>query len=88
MNYQGAVIIVSHDRYFLNRVVTKIVEIDQGNVTTFTGNYTAYAQKKAMLREAQMQAYLNQQREIKHQQEGIAKLKSFNREKSIRRGKP
>lgn len=56
MNYQGAVIIVSHDRYFLNRVVTKIVEIDQGNVTTFTGNYTAYAQKKAMLREAQMQA--------------------------------
>lgn len=85
MNYQGAVIIVSHDRYFLNRVVTKIVEIDQGNVTTFTGNYTAYAQKKAMLREAQMQAYLNQQREIKHQEEVIAKLKSFNREKSIKR---
>ena len=85
MNYQGAVIIVSHDRYFLNRVVTKIVEIDQGNVTTFTGNYTAYAQKKAMLREAQMQAYLNQQREIKHQQAVIDKLKSFNREKSIKR---
>lgn len=85
MNYQGAVIIVSHDRYFLNRVVTKIVEIDQGNVTTFSGNYTDYAQKKAMLREAQMQAYLNQQKEIKHQEEVIAKLKSFNREKSIRR---
>lgn len=85
MNYQGAVIIVSHDRYFLNRVVTKIVEIDQGNVTTFMGNYTDYAQKKAMLREAQMQAYLNQQREIKHQEEVITKLKSFNREKSIRR---
>lgn len=85
MNYQGAVIIVSHDRYFLNRVVTKIIEIDQGNVTTFSGNYTDYAQKKAMLREAQMQAYLNQQKEIRHQEEVIAKLKSFNREKSIRR---
>lgn len=85
MNYQGAVIIVSHDRYFLNRVVTKIIEIDQGNVTTFMGNYTDYAQKKAMLREARMQAYLNQQREIKHQEEVIAKLKSFNREKSIKR---
>ena len=85
MNYQGSVIIVSHDRYFLNRVVTKIVEIDQGTVTTFLGNYTDYAQKKAMLREARMQAYLNQQREIKHQEEVIAKLKSFNREKSIRR---
>ena len=85
MNYQGAVIIVSHDRYFLNRVVTKIVEIDQGTVTSFSGNYTDYARKKAMLREAQMQAYLNQQKEIKHQEEVIARLKSFNREKSIRR---
>lgn len=85
LNYPGAVLIVSHDRYFLNRVVTKIVEIDQGNVTTFMGNYTDYAQKKAMLREARMQAYLNQQKEIKHQEEVIAKLKSFNREKSIRR---
>lgn len=85
MNYQGAVIIVSHDRYFLNRVVTKIVEIDQGTVTTFRGNYTDYARKKAQLREAQMQAYLNQQQEIRHQEEVIAKLKSFNREKSIKR---
>ena len=85
MNYQGSVLIVSHDRYFLNRVVTKVIEIDQGQVTTFMGNYSDYAQKKAMLREAQMQAYLNQQREIKHQEEVIAKLKSFNREKSIKR---
>ena len=85
MNYQGAVIIVSHDRYFLNRVVTKIVEIDQGNVTTFMGNYSDYSMKKAQVRQAQINAYLNQQREIKHQQEVIAKLKSFNREKSIRR---
>lgn len=85
MNYQGAVIIVSHDRYFLNRVVTKIVEIDQGTVTTFAGNYTDYARKKAQFREAQMQAYLNQQQEIRHQEEVIARLKSFNREKSVRR---
>ena len=85
MNYPGAVIIVSHDRYFLNRVVTKIVEIDQGRMTVFSGNYTDYAQKKARLRDAQMQAYLNQQQEIRHQEEVIARLKSFNREKSIRR---
>ena len=85
MNYQGAIIIVSHDRYFLNRVVTKIVEIDQGIVTTFSGNYSDYAQKKKALREAALQAYLNQQQEIKHQEEVIALLKSFNREKSIRR---
>lgn len=85
MNYQGAIIIVSHDRYFLNRVVTKIVEIDQGIVTTFSGNYSDYAQKKKALREAALQAYLNQQQEIKHQEEVIARLKSFNREKSIRR---
>ncbi|MDO4261657.1 MAG: ABC-F family ATP-binding cassette domain-containing protein [Eubacteriales bacterium] len=85
MNYPGAVVIVSHDRYFLNRVVTKIVEIDQGRVTSFLGNYTTYSQKRAQLREAQMQAYLNQQQEIRRQEEVIAKLKSFNREKSIRR---
>ena len=76
---------MAHDRYFLNRVVTKIVEIDQGNVTTFMGNYSDYSMKKAQVRQAQINAYLNQQREIKHQQEVIAKLKSFNREKSIRR---
>ena len=85
LNYSGAVLIVAHDRYFLNRVVTKIVEIDQGNVTTFMGNYSDYSMKKAQVRQAQINAYLNQQREIKHQQEVIAKLKSFNREKSIRR---
>ncbi|MCD8198279.1 MAG: ABC-F family ATP-binding cassette domain-containing protein [Lachnospiraceae bacterium] len=85
MNYPGAVLIVSHDRYFLNRVVTKIIEIDQGEVTVFSGNYTQYAQKKAQIREARMHAWLNQQREIRHQEEVITKLKSFNREKSIRR---
>lgn len=85
LNYKGAVIIVAHDRYFLDRVVTKIVELDQGHGNVFAGNYSAYSQKKAMLREAQMKAYLNQQQEIRHQEEVIAKLKSFNREKSIKR---
>lgn len=85
LNYDGAVVIVAHDRYFLNRVVTKIVEIDLGHVMTFQGNYSDYAFKKAQLREAQMNAWMNQQREIKHQEEVIAKLKSFNREKSIKR---
>lgn len=85
LNYSGAVFIVSHDRYFLDRVVTKIVEIDAGKVTTFEENYSAYSQKKAMLREAAYHAWMNQQQEIRHQEEVIAKLKSFNREKSIRR---
>lgn len=85
LNYPGAVFIVSHDRYFLDKVATKIVEIDNGKVSAFTGNYSAYSEKKALLRKAAYQAYLNQQQEIKHQEEVIAKLKSFNREKSIRR---
>lgn len=84
-NYKGAVIVVAHDRYFLDRVVTKVVEISRHVATVFQGNYTAYAQKKEMLRDAELKAYYNQQRDIKHQQEVIAKLKSFNREKSIKR---
>lgn len=84
-NYPGAVVIVAHDRYFLNRVVTKIIELDNGHSSVFSGNYSAYAEKRAQLREAQMKAYLNQQQEIKHQEEVITKLRSFNREKSIRR---
>ena len=85
LNYSGAVIIVAHDRYFLNKVVTKVVELDNGKCTTFLGNYTSYAQKKAQLRETALKAWMNQQQEIKHQREVIEKLKSFNREKSIRR---
>ena len=85
LNYPGAVLIVSHDRYFLNRVVTKVVEIELGKLTTFMGNYTDYAKKKEMLREARMKEYLNQQQEIKHQEAVIEKLRSFNREKSIKR---
>ena len=84
-NYSGAVIIVAHDRYFLDRVVTKVIELDMGHCTVFSGNYSAYSDKKAMLRDAAIRAYLNQQQEIRHQEAVIAKLKSFNREKSIKR---
>lgn len=85
VNYDGSVIIVAHDRYFLDRVVTKIIELDNGIMSVYQGNYTDYSGKRAMIREARMKAYINQQQEIKHQEEVIAKLKSFNREKSIRR---
>ena len=85
LNYPGAVLIVSHDRYFLNRVVTKILEIEMGKLSTYLGNYSAYARKKRLLREAQLKEYLNQQQEIKHHEAVIEKLRSFNREKSIRR---
>lgn len=85
LNYAGTVVIVAHDRYFLDRVVSKVVEIEASLATVFHGNYSDYATKKAAIREAQLKQYYNQQREIKHQEEVIAKLKSFNREKSIKR---
>lgn len=85
LNYKGAVIIVSHDRYFLDKIATKIIEIDNGVVSSFNGNYSDYATQKEHLRTEQMHAYLNQQREIRHQEEVIDKLKQFNREKSIKR---
>jgi len=84
-NYKGAVLIVSHDRYFLDRIAEKIIEVDNGEVMTFSGNYSDYAKKKEQYRINRMHAYLNQQKEIKHQQEVIDKLKSFNREKSVKR---
>ncbi len=85
MNYKGAVIIVSHDRYFLDRIATKVIEIDQTRSTVFSGNYSDYAVKKEQLRAAAITAYLNQQREIRHQEEVIEKLRSYNTEKSVRR---
>ena len=85
LNYPGAVLIVSHDRFFLNRVVTKVIEIEHASIRMYDGNYKAYAQKKQMIRDAQLKEYLNQQREIKHQEAVIEKLRSFNREKSIKR---
>ena len=85
LNYKGTVFIVSHDRYFLDKIVNKVFELENGRMTTFTGNYTDYAAKKEILRIAAMNAYRNNQREIKHQEEVIKKLRSFNREKSIKR---
>ena len=85
LNYKGAVIIISHDRYFLDKTVTKVIEIENTKCTVFSGNYSSYATKKAALREARLKQYYNQQKEIKHQEEVIEKLKSFNREKSIKR---
>ena len=85
LNYPGAVLIVSHDRYFLNRIVTKVIEIENGELMTYSGNYTDYSQKKQQIREARIKEYLNQQQEIKHQEAVIEKLRSFNREKSIKR---
>lgn len=84
-SYKGAVIIVSHDRYFLDRIAGKIIEIDNTKATVFTGSYSDYAAKKEILRTAEYNAYVKQQQEIRHQEEVITKLKSFNREKSIRR---
>lgn len=83
--YDGAVLLVSHDRYFLDRVVTKIIDLDNGKARMYRGNYSEYAEKKRQLREAELRAYLNQQEELKHQQAVIDKLKQFNREKSIKR---
>lgn len=85
LGYAGAVLIVSHDRYFLNRVVSKVIEVENGNIMMFQGNYSQFAEKKKMIREAKIKAYLNQQQEIKHQEAVIEKLRSFNREKSIKR---
>ncbi|WP_029321145.1 ribosomal protection-like ABC-F family protein [Butyrivibrio sp. AE3004] len=85
MNYKGAVLIVSHDRYFLDRIAGKVIEIDQTSADVYIGNYTAYAKKREQIRAAKLKAYLNQQAEIKHQEEVIEKLKQFNREKSIKR---
>ena len=84
-SYPGAVVIVAHDRYFLDRVVGKVIEVEAGKISVYTGNYSAYAEKKQMLRNAALKLYLKQQQEIRHQEAVIQKLKSFNREKSIKR---
>lgn len=84
-NYKGAVLVVAHDRYFLDKIATKVIELRQTKCSVFQGNYTEYSRKKQAALDALMKQYLNQQAEIKHQEEVIAKLKSFNREKSIKR---
>ena len=85
--YKGAVIVVAHDRYFLDKIVSKVIEIENTHVRSYEGNYSVFAEKKKQLRDAQIKQYFNQQREIKHQEEVIEKLKSFNREKSIKRAR-
>lgn len=87
INYPGAVLIVSHDRYFLDRIVNRVIDVEQGTVTSYLGNYTAFTEKKAALREARQKAWLNQQQELKHEEAVIAELRSFNREKSIKRAR-
>ncbi|MBO1871524.1 ABC-F family ATP-binding cassette domain-containing protein [Lachnoanaerobaculum sp. Marseille-Q4761] len=85
LNYKGAVIIVSHDRYFLDKIVSKVIDIENSVVTMYSGNYSDFSAKKQMLIDAKMKEYLNQQQEIRHQEAVISKLKQFNREKSIKR---
>lgn len=85
LNYKGSVIIVSHDRYFLDRIVTRVIDIENTAVRLYEGNYSEFSTKKSSLKEAMEKAYENQQSMIKHQEEVIEKLRSFNREKSIKR---
>ncbi len=85
LNYKGAVVIVAHDRYFLDKIVSKVIDIDHGECRVYSGNYSDYAKKKEQIREAQLKQYYNQQKVIKHHEEVITKLRSFNREKSIKR---
>ena len=85
LNYKGAVIIVSHDRSFLDKIVSKVIDIENAEVQMYSGNYSDFSAKKQMLLDAKMKEYLNQQQEIKHQEAVITKLKQFNREKSIKR---
>ncbi|MCR5432716.1 MAG: ABC-F family ATP-binding cassette domain-containing protein [Lachnospiraceae bacterium] len=84
-NYKGAVIIVAHDRYFLDRICTKVLEIENGKGRVYTGNFSDYSEKKKAVRADELKAYLNQQKDIEHQEKVIATLKSYNREKSIKR---
>ena len=84
-NYKGAMILVAHDRYFLDKIVTKVLDITHGLTHLYKGNYTAYAMQKADILKTKMREYEKQQAMIAHQQEVIDKLKSFNREKSIKR---
>ena len=84
-SYSGAVLIISHDRYFLDRIVTKVIEIENKKSSVFNGNYTFYSQQKEILRESQQKAYDLQQKEIKRQEDVIRTLRAYNREKFIKR---
>lgn len=83
--YTGSVLIISHDRYFLDKTVTKIIEIENRCSTVYNGNYSFFISQKEVIRAAQLKQYADQQKEIKHQEEVIKTLRQFNREKSIKR---
>ncbi len=85
LNYKGALLVVSHDRYFLDKVVNKVIEIENTKSLEYKGNYSEFAVKKEALRNEQMRLYYKNQSEIAHQEAVIAKLRQFNREKSIKR---
>lgn len=85
LNYNGAVLIIAHDRYFLDKIVSKVIEIENHKAHVYSGNYSDFAVKKQELRVATMNAYLKQQSEIKHQEEVIAKLRSYKQEKFYKR---
>ncbi len=86
-DYKGTLLIITHDRYFMDRVVGKIIEIENRKAVVYFGNYSHYAERKAADRKALLHRYINQQKEIKRQEEAIKTLKSFNREKSLKRAR-
>ncbi|MBO6107914.1 MAG: ABC-F type ribosomal protection protein [Eubacterium sp.] len=86
-SFAGAVLVVSHDRYFLDRFTEHVIEIDNGTLRSYKGDYTSYTAKKEILDTALLHAYEKQQLEIKHQEKVIEKLRQFNREKSIKRAR-
>lgn len=83
--YTGSVLIISHDRYFLDRTVTKIIDIENKKSTVYNGNYSFFINQKEAVRASLLKQYADQQKEIKHQEEVIKTLRQFNREKSIKR---
>ena len=84
-SYKGAVVIVAHDRYFLDKIVDHVVDLSYGRTSVYTGNYTAFSEQKALYQLTYERSYEKQQKEIEHQKAVIEKLQSFNREKSIKR---
>lgn len=84
-SYKGSIIIVSHDRYFLDRCTSRIFEIEHHKLKAYDGNYSAFAEKKRQLREAELRAYSNQQREIARQEAMIRRMKERGTEKLAKR---
>ena len=79
-NYPGAVFIISHDRYFLDKLVTKVIDLDRGTCYSYNGNYSAFTLKKKAVWEAKLREYEKQQREIRRQEEIIERFRRYNTE--------